>query len=365
MPRYLAADDFQHGSEPAVGVLLSNLGTPDAPTPAALRRYLGEFLADPRVVEVPRALWWLILHGVILRTRPRRSARAYAKVWTDQGSPLLTHSIRQRDAVNAALDGVFRGPLRVELGMRYGKPSLADALTRLRDAQVDRLLVLPLYPQYSGSTTASTFDEISRQFQRVRRIPQLRFIDSYHDHAGYIEALATSILEHGQRYSPQHRLLFSFHGVPQRYLLAGDPYHCQCQKTARLVAERLRLTADAWGTSFQSRLGREEWLRPYTDEVLEQWARNEGVLGVDVICPGFSADCLETLEEVDMQYRQLFLDAGGKQFHYIPALNDRSDHIEFLARLVTQNTADWQQQHLSAEQRARTLERARSLGAAF
>ena len=362
MPRYRGQENFRHDAAPSVGVLLSNLGTPDAPTPAALRRYLGEFLADPRVVEVPRVLWWLILNGVILRTRPRRSARAYAKVWTDEGSPLLVHSLRQRALVGQRLDGAYAAPLHVELGMRYGSPSIAEALQRLQDANVQRLIVLPLYPQYSGSTTGSTFDEVTRQLGKLRRVPELRFIDSYHDHDGYIAALAASIREKGQAYSDTSRLLFSFHGVPRRYLLAGDPYHCQCHKTARLVAEQLGLADDAWGVSFQSRLGREEWLRPYTDDVLREWAGN-GVTGVDVISPGFSADCLETLEEIDMQYRELFLSAGGSRFEYIPALNERDDHIGFLAGLIADATRDWRDQNLPEDERTRTLERAQALGA--
>ncbi|MBT8143603.1 MAG: ferrochelatase [Gammaproteobacteria bacterium] len=362
MTRFTAPDNFRHDQEPGVGVLVSNLGTPDAPTARALRRYLGEFLADPRVVELPRPLWRLILHGVILRTRPRRSAAAYEKVWTDAGSPLAVHSSLQCEAIARELTPAYRAPVHVELGFRYGQPSIKTAISKLLAAGIDKLIVLPLYPQYSGSTTASTFDEVTRQLQSVRRIPELRFIDSYHDQRLYIDALAASIREHGQQYSATHRLLFSFHGIPRRYLLAGDPYHCQCHKTARLVAERLGLADDSWATSFQSRLGREEWLRPYTDEILTEWATN-GVSGVDVICPGFSADCLETLEEVDMQYRELFLGKGGQQFHYIAALNERRDHIDLLAALVTSATSDWQQRHLPDIERARTLERARALGA--
>ncbi len=362
MPRYRGPENFRHDATPSVGVLLSNLGTPDAPTPAAVRRYLGEFLADPRVVEVPRVLWWLILNGFILRTRPRRSASAYEKVWTDEGSPLLVISRRQRTLIEQHLEGVYAAPLRVELGMRYGSPSIDAALRRLQEANVERLIVLPLYPQYSGSTTGSTFDEVTRQLGKLRRVPELRFIDSYHDHDGYIGALAASIREKGNTYSDSSRLLFSFHGVPRRYLLAGDPYHCQCHKTARLVAERLGLADGAWGLSFQSRLGREEWLRPYTDDILREWAGG-GVSAVDVVCPGFSSDCLETLEEVDMQYRELFMSEGGSRFDYIPALNERDDHIGFLAGLIAAATRDWRDADLPEGERARTLERARAHGA--
>lgn len=363
MSAYRGAVDFRHDSNPAVGVMLTNLGTPQAPTPAALRRYLAEFLADPRVVEVPRALWWLILHGVILRTRPRRSARAYRKVWTDQGSPLLVNSLAQTRRLAQRLEDVFAGPVEVGLAMRYGQPSIAATLRDMLSRNVTRLLVVPLYPQYSATTTASTFDALARALARERRIPELRFVDAYHDRPAYIEALATTIRSRRRDYSPQARLLFSFHGIPRRYLMQGDPYHCQCQKTARLVAEAAGLADDAWSVSFQSRLGREEWLRPYTDHVLAAWAR-DGVDEVDVICPGFASDCLETLEEVELQYRSLFLDAGGKSFHYIPALNASDAHIEMLAGLVEEVAGNWTAAVTTAAQRAATLARARALGAA-
>lgn len=363
MTAYRGAVDFRHDSEPAVGVLLTNLGTPEAPTPAAVRRYLAEFLADPRVVEVPRALWWVILNGVILRTRPRRSARAYRKVWTEQGSPLLINSLAQRERLEDKLRGSFAGPFEVGLAMRYGQPSVASAMQRMLANGVTRLLVLPLYPQYSATTTASTFDAVARVLERERRIPELRFVDCYHDRPDYIEAVAASIRARRRDYGAGARLLFSFHGIPRRYLLQGDPYHCQCHKTARLVAAALDLDDEAWAVSFQSRLGREEWLRPYTDELLAEWA-GSGVEEVDVICPGFSSDCLETLEEVAMQYRELFVGAGGKALHYIPALNASDAHIEMLAGLVTEVAGTWTRQATTPAQRAATLARARALGAA-
>ncbi len=323
-----------------MGVLVTNLGTPDAPTPEALRRYLGEFLWDPRVVEMPRPLWWLILHGVILRIRPRRAARAYQTVWTEEGSPLLTISRRQRAALQQELSNRLPGPVHVSLGMRYGNPSIADALAELRAANVQRLLVLPLYPQYSATTTASTFDALSNELARWRWLPELRFATQYHDHPAYIEALAASIRKYREQHPGGAKLLFSFHGIPKRYLLAGDPYHCQCHATARLVAERLGLDPADWQLAFQSRFGREEWLKPYTDHTLKAWGK-AGLERVQVVCPGFSADCLETLEEIAEQNREIFLHAGGKQYEYIPALNDSPGHIAALADIVQAQTCGW------------------------
>lgn len=363
MPRFRGNPDFKHDSTPATGILLSNLGTPSAPTTAAVRKYLAEFLWDPRVVEVSRPIWWLALHGVILRTRPAKSAHAYDQVWSDAGSPLLVNTIKQRDKLNSLLAARIDAPLSIEVGMRYGQPSISEALEKLARAQCSKVLVLPLYPQYSGTTTASTFDEVSRQLSSYRRVPALHVVDSYHDDPAYISALAASIRDHQAQTGRQARLLFSFHGIPKRYLLEGDPYHCQCHKTARLVAEHLALKDEDWDIAFQSRLGREEWLRPYTDEVLPKWA-GAGVSNVDVICPGFAADCLETLEEVALRYRDLFVESGGESLSYIPALNDRDDHIECLAGLVEPILRAWHGDKPAESDPARTLERARRLGAA-
>lgn len=316
-----------------LGILLTNLGTPDAPTAPALRRYLAEFLWDRRVVDLPRPLWWLILHGLILRTRPARSARLYRKVWTPAGSPLLLMAQRQRALLQQQLDARWPGRIRVALGMRYGNPSLAAALAELRDAGVGQVLVLPLYPQNSCSTTASTFDAVAEALRRRRDLPALRFVADYHAEPAYIDALAASVREARQGGAQAPRLLFSFHGTPERYRSEGDPYYQQCQTTARLTAERLGLKDGEWQVSFQSRFGREPWLQPYTDEVLGQLPA-QGVKRVQVICPGFSADCLETLEEIAEENRVLFLRAGGESFHYIPALNDRPDHIAALADIV-------------------------------
>jgi ferrochelatase len=340
MVKYVGESQYEHGSEECLGVLAVNLGTPNAPTPRALRRYLAEFLSDPRVVEAPRPLWWLVLHGVILRVRPRRSARLYAKVWTAEGAPLRRICERQAERLQSELEKRIRGPVKVVLAMRYGEPSVRTALGRLRAAGARRLLVLPLYPQYSGSTTGSTFDAVTRELRNWRWIPELRFITQYHDHPAYISALASSIREHWSEYGQAQRLLFSFHGTPRDYLLQGDPYHCQCRKSARLIAETLGLSPDRWEVTFQSRFGPREWLKPYTDERLRELART-GIKHVEVMCPGFSADCLETLEEIDGQNREIFLNAGGEQFCYIAALNERQDHIEALADLVERHAIAW------------------------
>lgn len=335
----VATPTFRHDQELCGGVLLTNLGTPSAPTPAALRRYLAEFLWDRRVVEVPRALWWLVLHGVILRTRPARSARKYQAIWTAQGSPLLAISRRQATALQAVLAQRSSRPIHVALGMRYGTPSIATALAELRDAGAQRLLVLPLYPQYSAATTASTFDAVSTALRSWRWLPELRFINHYHDHPAYLDALATQLAAQGIGQAGE-RLLLSFHGLPQRTLLAGDPYYCQCQKTARLLAQRLGLHEQQWAVAFQSRFGGAEWLQPYTSTLLADWARN-GVKRVAIACPGFAADCLETLEEIAVENRQIFLTAGGAEYRYLPALNDAPSHISALSALVQQHTAGW------------------------
>ncbi len=323
----------------AVGVLLLNLGTPDAPTPGAVRRYLAEFLWDPRVVEVPRPLWWLLLHGVILRTRPRRSAAAYRQVWDErEGSPLLSISRRQAGLLRERLAAAG---VRVELAMRYGNPSVADGLQRLRAAEVQRLLVLPLYPQYSATTTASTFDAVTSALRRWRAIPELRMVNGYHDDPLYIAALAQSVRDFWDDHGRPERLLLSFHGIPLEYAQKGDPYAGQCHTTARLLAEELRLRDGEWGLSFQSRLGRQEWLRPYTDETLEAWGR-AGIGTVHTLCPGFAADCLETLEEIAVENREIFRRAGGGEYLYIPALNDRADHLDLLLGLVRRHSCGWE-----------------------
>lgn len=340
--RYDGESQFEHGRPACLGVLITNLGTPDSPTPSALRRYLREFLSDPRVVEFPRVLWWLILNGVILNLRPRHSANNYAKIWTAEGSPLLLHSQSQVAGLRQRLEKSCYGPVAVELAMRYGKPSIESGLKRLREAGAERLLILPLYPQYSGSTTGSTFDAVSQILRRWRWVPELRFINHYHDIPGYIEAMADRIRYYWNEHGRAEHLLFSFHGIPRRYLLAGDPYYCQCHKTARLLGQQLGLADDQWTIGFQSRFGREEWLKPYVSELLQKWP-TEGQQSIDVFCPGFASDCLETLEEIGMQNRELFMAAGGQHYAYIPALNDQDKHLDFLATLIMQHAQGWQE----------------------
>lgn len=323
-----------------IGILLSNLGTPEAPTAAALRRYLGEFLGDPRVVEAPRLLWWPILNGIILRTRPRRSAEAYRRIWSEEGSPLLTISRRQAQALQQRLDEHAPGRIHVALGMRYGEPSLGSALEKLEQAGCERILLFPLYPQYSASTTASTFDATAALLRQRRRLPELRFVRDYHDDAGYIRALADSLQEHREAKGAAEKVVFSFHGIPRRYVDRGDPYRQQCERTAALLAEQAGLAEGEWIVTFQSRFGPQEWLKPYTNKTLVALAR-KGVRKVDLMCPGFSADCLETLEENAMVNRDLFLEAGGEHFRYIPCLNDSEPHIKALTALTLRHIADW------------------------
>jgi protoporphyrin/coproporphyrin ferrochelatase len=325
---------FHAASKPAakIGVLLTNLGTPDAPTASALRRYLAEFLADPRVVEIPRIVWMLILHGIILRVRPKKSAKLYAGVWTSEGSPLLVISNQQQYAVQEQLGDGFS----VKLGMRYGNPSIASALRELQKEGVRKVIVLPLYPQYAGPTTGSTFDAVAKELQEWRWVPELHFINNYCDQPLYINALANSVREHIEKNGKPQKIIFSYHGTPKRNLELGDPYYCLCIKTTRLVAEQLGLNKDDYMACFQSRFGYAEWLKPYTDETLKSLPA-EGIKNIAILSPAFSADCLETLEELAVENRHIFMDAGGEKYSYIPALNDRADHIHALAELLRQH----------------------------
>lgn len=337
---YYGRPDFQHSERPAVGVLLANLGTPDAPDTPSLRRYLREFLLDPRVIELPRVLWWIILHLFILTTRPAKSAALYKKIWWKEGSPLLVISRRQAAALQEILDREVGTPVHVAVGMRYGNPSIRASLRELAEKGCRRILVLPLYPQYAGATVGSTFDAVAAELATWRWVPDLRTIHCYHDDPAYIRALAASIREVWADSGPPEKLLFSYHGIPQRYFDAGDPYFCHCQKQARLTAEALGLQRDRWEVSFQSLFGKEEWIKPYTDRTIEAMAKS-GVRSLDVVCPGFSADCLETLEEIDELNREIFLHAGGERFRYVPALNDRPDHVRALADLIQRNLQGW------------------------
>ena len=321
------------------GLLVSNLGTPDAPTAPALRRYLGEFLADPDVVTLPRLLWWPILHGLVLRTRPAKSAEAYVRIWTPAGSPLLVQTRAIDGALGTELATRTGNSWPLALGMRYGKPSLHAALSELRAAGVTCLAVLPLYPQYAEATSGSTRKALARTLGSLRWTPEVRFIESYQDHPGYIAALAASVRAHWQSHGRGEKLLLSFHGIPKQVADRGDPYPGQCAVSARLLADALGLKEDAWQLTFQSRFGPAEWLTPYTDESLKTLAAAD-VKTVDVVCPGFAADCLETLEEIALRYAETFRAAGGAELRYIPALNARHDHVAALADVVQRALAD-------------------------
>lgn len=356
------AADIDHSRTRKAGILIVNLGTPDAPSVRAVRRYLREFLWDPRVVELSRPLWWLVLNGIILPLRPRRSAAAYAKIWSERGSPLLAYSQALTEALRAEFAARYPQRLQLELGMRYGRPSIAEALARFDAQALDSLTVLPLYPQYSATTTASVFDRLSELLRGWRWIPELRLINCYHDEPAYIEALCASIDAHWRSQGRGQRLLFSFHGIPEHYFLGGDPYPCQCRKTARLVAEQLKLEAGDYDVAFQSRFGRRPWVRPYADETLLAWARS-GCRSVDVICAGFAVDCLETLEEMALQNRERFLAAGGERYRYIPALNADRAHVLALAQVLEHHLPQRMRTGEDDRERARRVERAQAHGA--
>lgn len=336
---FRAEPEYHHGQPARTAVLLVNLGTPDAPTAPALRRYLAEFLSDPRVVEIPRLPWWLILHGIILRTRPAKSAAKYASIWMPQGSPLLVWTERQAQAVQQQL--AARGhQVLVRTAMRYGNPAIPSVLNALRAEGATRVLVLPLYPQYAAATTASVGDKVLQWAAQARRVPEWRFVSEYHDDPAYIAALAARLRTHWAEHGRGEKLVLSFHGVPERSLTLGDPYHCQCHKTARLLAEALGLARDELQVTFQSRFGKAKWLQPYTEPTLQSLAA-AGVKRVDVMCPGFVADCLETLEEVAQEVRHAFLAAGGQTFHYVPCLNTDPAWIDALSGLVEKHLAGW------------------------
>lgn len=354
---------YRHGDAARTAVLLVNLGTPEQPTAAALRRYLGQFLADPRVVEIPRLAWWPILHGIILRTRPAKSAAKYAAVWTPQGSPLMAWTVKQAKLLGGYL-GERGHRVVVRPAMRYGEPAVARVLDELKAEGVRRVLVLPLYPQYAAATTASVVDAVADWAKATRHLPELRFVMRFHDDPGYLSALAQRVLAHWRQHGRSERLLLSFHGVPRRSLDRGDPYHCECHKTARLLAERLGLPSAQVVVAFQSRFGRARWLEPYTEPTLRQLAA-QGVRRVDVICPGFVSDCLETLEEIAIEAKATFLSAGGQEFHYIDCLNDRPEWIGALADLVVRHLQGWDTTTPPDERAlAAQRERARALGAA-
>ncbi len=364
MPRFLPEPEFRHGTPGHTAVLLVNLGTPEAPTAPALRRYLKEFLSDPRVVEIARPLWWLILNGIILNVRPKKSAEKYATVWTTEGSPLKVHTEKQAKLLKGLL-GQQGTPVKVDWAMRYGAPNIPTVLSRLKAEGATRILVVPLYPQYSASTTATVFDEVSHWLQATRNQPEMRFVRNYHDEEAYLAALEASVRTHWQqngRPQDSYRLIMSFHGLPRASLDQGDPYHCECHKTGRLLAERLGLDREEYQVCFQSRFGRAEWLQPYTAPTLKALGQ-QGVGRVDVICPGFSSDCLETLEEIALEGKSEFLSAGGKEYHYIPALNEHPLWIEALAGLVRRQLQGWPSGTEAADALRQSAERARAMGA--
>lgn len=342
MPKNLFSVDrnFSHGQVPAVGVLLVNLGTPEAPTASALRPYLRQFLWDPRVIELSRPVWWTILHLFILTTRPKESAKLYANIWTDEGSPLLVTSRRIAEAMEEKLQAEYGTPIHLGLGMTYGNPSIPSALGELKAKGCQRIVVLPMYSHYSSSSTGASLDAVMKELMTWRRVPELRTIHQFHDEPGLIQALASSVREYWDEHGEPDKLVTSYHGIPKRYFLNGDPYHCQCHKTTRLMAEHMGLPKERYEVTFQSLFGKEVWLQPYTDRTLEAMAAS-GVGRVDVVCPGFSVDCLETIDEIGRENREVFMEAGGKEYHFIPCLNDRPDHVEVLTDLVRRNLTGW------------------------
>ena len=340
MSRYATEPVYAHGTPLRTGLLLINLGTPEAPTPGAVRRYLREFLSDPRVVEIPRPIWWVILNLFILTTRPRDSASRYAQVWMTDGSPLKVYTERQTKLLQGLLGERGLKNVVVDYAMRYGQPSIASRIAALREQSCDSIVILPLYPQYSASTTATAFDEAFRALSRLRNQPSVRTARNFHDDPGYIAALAASVRDYWTANGRPDKLVMSFHGVPRRALSLGDPYHCECLKTGRLLAEALGLGPEQALVTFQSRFGRAEWLKPYTAEVLERLGA-EKTARIDVVCPGFVSDCLETLEEIALEGKATFLKAGGGQYHYIPCLNDRHDWIAALADIASTHLHGW------------------------
>ena len=333
MSRYIGRKNPVN-KQPLTGVLLTNLGTPEAPTASALRTYLAEFLSDPRVVEIPRLVWLIILHGIILRVRPAKSAKLYQSIWTEQGSPLKAISLQQKDKISAQLKQQYgEDNIIIEQAMRYGNPSIASGLQSFQERGVDNIIIMPLYPQYAGPTTGSTFDAVIKEVKKWRWIPQLHFVSSYHNNPLYIEALANSVREHIQQFGKPDKLVLSYHGMPKLFHDNGDPYYDFCQITTQLLVEKLALNADDYVMTFQSRFGKAEWLQPYTDQTLESLP-SQGDKHIAIISPAFSADCLETLEELMCENKDIFINAGGEQYHYIAALNDRDDHMDAIVSII-------------------------------
>lgn len=367
MAYYNPEPKYEHGNQLKVGILLANLGTPDAPTARGLRPYLRQFLSDRRIVEIPRLVWWFILNLIILAIRPKKSAEKYASVWTAEGSPLLVHAQKQAILLRGFLGQKIKSPFAVELGMSYGNPSMASAIEKLKAQHCDRILVFPLYPQYAASSTASALDAVWRVLLKTRNVPAVRTIRHYHDHPAYIAALAESVREHWRiNGGKPGKLVMSFHGVPKAHLMNGDPYHCECHKTARLLAEALGLNKDEYMVAFQSRFGKQEWLKPYLANALEDLGKAK-TPRIDVICPGFSSDCLETLEEIAMEGKHIFQSHGGGAYHYITALNENEAWIHAMTAIALENLQGWVQPEWNSAEAAKEAEmtklRAQSLGA--
>ena len=339
--KFRSQQSFTHAQADKIGVLISNLGTPEAPTKQALRPYLKQFLSDPRVVEVPKLIWWFILNGIILNIRPKRSAEAYKTVWTEDGSPLLTHTKHQAAGLAKRFSQKYGDDIIVEYAMRYGEPSVSNAVEKLLAQGARKIVLLPLYPQYCASTSGSTFDALAQDFTQRRWLPDFRFISHYHDNPEYISCMAKKIQAHWDKHGRTDKLVFSYHGIPKRYLTNGDPYHCECHKTSRLIADALGLKGEEYMTTFQSRFGREEWLKPYTDETLKKLPE-QGVKSLQVVCPGFSSDCLETIEEIGEENREYFMEAGGERYEYIECLNSDDAHLDMLFNLLVENIQGWQ-----------------------
>jgi ferrochelatase len=352
---------LRHGTPSRTGLLLVNLGSPAEPTAAATRRYLAEFLSDPRVVEIPRLVWWPILHGIILRVRPARSAAKYASIWMPEGSPLSVWTQRLTQGLRDSFETAGL-QIVVQQAMRYGSPGVADGLDALRAAGVSRVLVLPLYPQYASATTASIWDAVARWSGQARYLPEFRFVNRYGDEPAYIESLAESVRSHWAVAGRGRMLVMTFHGLPERSLMLGDPYHCECHKTGRLLAEALGLGPGEYKVTFQSRFGRAQWLRPYTEPALQEMAAG-GLERVDVICPGFPVDCLETLEEIGLEAREAFLQAGGREFHYIPCLNATPGAVAAIAAVAMRHLQGWPVSVHDSGELARQRERALERGA--
>lgn len=358
---YQTEPEYSHGTAAKTAILLINLGTPDAPTAKAVRPYLKEFLSDPRVIEIPKAIWWLILNLVILNIRPKKSAAKYATIWMKEGSPLRVYTAKQTALLEGYLGERTKAPFVVDYAMRYGNPSIPSVLRKLREQNCQRILIVPMYPQYAASSSATAFDAVFSELQKMRNVPALRTVKSFHDNAGYIKALANNINEYWMKNGRPEKLLMSFHGLPRYTLDKGDPYHCECHKTGRLLAQELGLNTDQYSISFQSRFGKAEWLKPYTTSTLKELGEQK-IKRLDVVCPGFVADCLETLEEIAQEGKEDFQHAGGGEYHYIPCLNERNDWMHALTDIVTDNLQGWLIETNTAELE-QNKQRALSMGA--